>query len=79
MDPWQGRSYQPGPNHNPVPALQPSSTILSESQVFSIKSGAGLGSAGLGSALIILNVLLFGHIGIQVTLYTKKPAFINLQ
>lgn len=62
-----GEINQPGPNHNPVPALEPSSTILGESQVFSIKSGAGLGSVGLGSALIILNVFLFGHIGIQVT------------
>lgn len=63
MDPWQGRST------TIQSLLEPSSTILGESQVFSIKSGAGLGSAGLGSALISLNVFLFGHIGIQVSLY----------
>lgn len=69
MDPQQGRSVNLARAPTPVPALERSCVILGEYQAFFIKLGAGLGSAGLGSALAILSVFLFGHIRIEITLY----------
>lgn len=68
MYPRQGRSINLAHSTTPVPALEPSCVIPGKSQVFFIKARADQGSAGLGSALT-LHVFLFGHIGIEVTLW----------